>query len=788
MSDIAATESHPVQSETAQNNANGEQRIFVAAADHHDDDVRTQRTAAAEAETLRIGGEDGLVAAAAVPCETEEADGDVDGEEEAAIMRALEEEDEECDEDAEGGDDNNREGCVGEDEAATAASSSSAGAASSSSSLICGSCASAAPKYTCPRCKAKSCSLACVRAHKTATGCSGERSAAEAIAIAEMTDSDLRRDFQLLSSVRTVVDNAKRGLEHLHRFSFHALPAQLQALRNAAKRKGVICQFVSEGMARRAANTSRFDKASDTIMWRLTAAFVTPDAEILELSKRINGLLLLVSTAASTNDNGVAADDNNNDAVVAALRERLAGRVAELAAAYASPSRPPPPIAFTLTTDWANERFLLRDIIERGCFVPNPRLQERNIHTGFTKAGNWLAGDALPPAYHQANATLVFGSEEGAAASAAAAAKSGATVSSDGQSTQKKAVATADEENEPETASQMLPPALPSPKQQQQQATAGSGGAGGSCGIVVFDSDDEDTDAPQQQPSASSSSAAAAVSAEASSPSSVVLLGQQEEEAFASRHHETAETMRLRMQTRDYFAALAGTVSSSSSSSSSSAAASAAKDGGGDAAAVAYSVLSLAERLPGAARRYFLLDPNATLHHNLRTLFFVNEFPSVIVVPTAMLPCFSLLTDADKVDFRESFRGKRAREEEGDGPSAAETAPQTVGNNSKTNNNQDGEEGSSSSASAQKPPPPPPPPGYQHNSTFRNGRYHHNNNNRGHGHGHHNQNHGGGGYQRGGRGGSGGRGGYGNSNNNNNGRGRGNRFTAQPYSYGGGSN
>ncbi len=46
-------------------------------------------------------------------------------------------------------------------------------APSAAAARVCG-CGTAA-KYTCPGCAAQSCSLACVKAHKQASGCSGTR-------------------------------------------------------------------------------------------------------------------------------------------------------------------------------------------------------------------------------------------------------------------------------------------------------------------------------------------------------------------------------------------------------------------------------------------------------------------------------------------------------------------------------------------------------------------------------------------------------------------------------------
>ncbi|KAJ1477323.1 hypothetical protein T484DRAFT_1592098, partial [Baffinella frigidus] len=53
---------------------------------------------------------------------------------------------------------------------------------------VCGVCGDAAAKYKCPRCAKRTCSLKCVKAHKQADDCSGQRNRAEYRSIPEFTD------------------------------------------------------------------------------------------------------------------------------------------------------------------------------------------------------------------------------------------------------------------------------------------------------------------------------------------------------------------------------------------------------------------------------------------------------------------------------------------------------------------------------------------------------------------------------------------------------------------------
>ena len=75
----------------------------------------------------------------------------------------------------------------------------------------CSSCAEPA-KYTCPGCEARSCSLACVRAHKEASGCSGRRPPSTYRPMADFDDLTLLRDYQFLEHANRTLDSADRRL------------------------------------------------------------------------------------------------------------------------------------------------------------------------------------------------------------------------------------------------------------------------------------------------------------------------------------------------------------------------------------------------------------------------------------------------------------------------------------------------------------------------------------------------------------------------------------------------
>lgn len=123
--------------------------------------------------------------------------------------------------------------------------------------------------YTCPGCGRRTCSMTCVRVHKDDFHCSGKRDVTAKIPLSEFTDQQLQRDFHFLEDCRRVIDNVERSFPRsTWRFTYKALPPPLHALREAARRRGVICQITSEGMRKRDVNTSRLDRKTNTIVWR----------------------------------------------------------------------------------------------------------------------------------------------------------------------------------------------------------------------------------------------------------------------------------------------------------------------------------------------------------------------------------------------------------------------------------------------------------------------------------------------------------------------------------------
>ncbi|EPY28786.1 hypothetical protein AGDE_10283 [Angomonas deanei] len=115
--------------------------------------------------------------------------------------------------------------------------------------------------------------MTCIRVHKEDFQCPGHADVTKKVPLNEFTDLQISRDFNFLETCRKSIESANRSLPRMWRYSYKALPPPLYALRDAAKKRGVICQITSEGMYKRDRNPSRFDRRTNTFIWFCEFAF-----------------------------------------------------------------------------------------------------------------------------------------------------------------------------------------------------------------------------------------------------------------------------------------------------------------------------------------------------------------------------------------------------------------------------------------------------------------------------------------------------------------------------------
>ena len=71
------------------------------------------------------------------------------------------------------------------------------------------------PKYRCPRCSTRTCSLPCTRRHKLWSQCSGGRDPAAYLKRSELaTESAFDRDFNFITGIERTLERAEREVDN----------------------------------------------------------------------------------------------------------------------------------------------------------------------------------------------------------------------------------------------------------------------------------------------------------------------------------------------------------------------------------------------------------------------------------------------------------------------------------------------------------------------------------------------------------------------------------------------
>ncbi|MCJ1288006.1 Box C/D snoRNA protein 1 [Xylographa opegraphella] len=122
------------------------------------------------------------------------------------------------------------------------------------------------PKYRCPRCSARTCSLACSQRHKQWTQCSGVRNPAAYRKRHELTDpKNFDQDYNFISAIERGIDSAARTVAArgvpLPPTSKRDGPLKGEVnLRQALERSGVVVERAPVGMVRSLQNRTSWNR------------------------------------------------------------------------------------------------------------------------------------------------------------------------------------------------------------------------------------------------------------------------------------------------------------------------------------------------------------------------------------------------------------------------------------------------------------------------------------------------------------------------------------------------
>ncbi|KAH6598288.1 hypothetical protein BASA50_003902 [Batrachochytrium salamandrivorans] len=173
--------------------------------------------------------------------------------------------------------------------------------------VICHVCLLQPSKYTCPGCSLRSCSLACVTAHKERSSCNGLRNKTTFIPRQKYDMATLTSDYCFLEDVSRAADTASRDnapiittRNHTHSISSNnnnssssnsntpqrSLSYAHQLLLKECYSRGTTLRFMASGMKRHDLNQSVFRKKDQTISWTVEWTFIV-DADANEKDNQI---------------------------------------------------------------------------------------------------------------------------------------------------------------------------------------------------------------------------------------------------------------------------------------------------------------------------------------------------------------------------------------------------------------------------------------------------------------------------------------------------------------------
>nr|XP_015210728.1 PREDICTED: box C/D snoRNA protein 1 [Lepisosteus oculatus] len=142
----------------------------------------------------------------------------------------------------------------------------------------CEACGSEEARYRCPRCLRPSCSLSCVKRHKSDSGCSGVRDKTAFVPVADFDEMNLLCDYRFLEDAGRLADSAGRD-SLIHR---PLSTKNLNFMRNQARRFHLDLKFLPVGFSKRKENSTFFHKKEQRFFWHLKLVFPQSHTEYVE--------------------------------------------------------------------------------------------------------------------------------------------------------------------------------------------------------------------------------------------------------------------------------------------------------------------------------------------------------------------------------------------------------------------------------------------------------------------------------------------------------------------------
>uniref|UniRef100_A0A9J8DD00 Box C/D snoRNA protein 1 n=1 Tax=Cyprinus carpio carpio TaxID=630221 RepID=A0A9J8DD00_CYPCA len=139
----------------------------------------------------------------------------------------------------------------------------------------CAVCETKEAKYRCPSCMKHTCSLACVKQHKTVSGCCGVRDKTAFVPLAEFDELDLLNDYRFLEDTARLSQQSNRDAVLL-RSQRH--PKEGMWMVRKARAVKVTLKFLPKVFSKHRENSTIFRRAERRFYWHLKIHFPQSDA------------------------------------------------------------------------------------------------------------------------------------------------------------------------------------------------------------------------------------------------------------------------------------------------------------------------------------------------------------------------------------------------------------------------------------------------------------------------------------------------------------------------------
>ncbi|KAK2886121.1 hypothetical protein Q8A67_016958 [Cirrhinus molitorella] len=139
----------------------------------------------------------------------------------------------------------------------------------------CDVCETEEAKYRCPNCMKHTCSLACVKQHKTASGCFGVRDKTAFVSLSEFDEINLLNDYRFLEDTARLSQQSNRDVV-LVRSRQH--PKEGMWMIRKARAVKVTLKFLPKVFSKHRENRTIFRRAEGRFYWHLKIHFPQSDA------------------------------------------------------------------------------------------------------------------------------------------------------------------------------------------------------------------------------------------------------------------------------------------------------------------------------------------------------------------------------------------------------------------------------------------------------------------------------------------------------------------------------